>query len=69
MAVDPTKAALFIEGHQVRYKEGGMNGVIKAFDTKPVSASFQGTDVIVTLEDGRIRRITGMNYSIDEFVK
>lgn len=69
MAVDPTKAILFIEGKQVRYKEGGMNGIIKSFNVKPVQAVFQGIDVIVTLEDGHIRRIKGPNYNMDEHVK
>lgn len=69
MAVDPTKAVLFIEGKQVRYKQGGMNGVIKSFNVKPISAVFQGIDVIVTLENGQIRRIKGPNYNMDEHVK
>ena len=69
MAVDPSKAVLFIEGKQVRYKQGGTNGIIKLFNVKPVQAVFQGIDVIVTLEDGHIRRIKGPNYSVDECVK
>ena len=69
MAVDPKKAVLFIEGTQVRYKQGGMNGIIKAFDLKPVSAVFQGIDVIVNLENGKIRRIKGPGYNMDEHIK
>lgn len=68
MGVDPTKAVLFIEGKQVRYKQGGMNGVIKSFNFKPVSAVFQGIDVIVTLENGWVRRIVGPSYSMDKSV-
>ena len=69
MAVDPSEAILFIEGNQVRYKQGGINGIIKSFDVKPVQAVFQGIDVIVTLEDGHIRRIKGPNYNMDEYIK
>ena len=69
MAIDTTKAILFIERNQVRYKEGGMNGVIKSFNVRPVQAIFQGVDVIVTLEDGHIRRIKGPDYNMDESVK
>ena len=69
MAVDPSKAVLFIEGKQVRYKQGGMNGIIKSFNVKPVQAVFQGIDVIVNLENGHIRRIKGPSYNVDESVK
>lgn len=69
MAVDPTKAVLFIEGKQVRYKQSGTNGVIKAFNVKPTSAVFQGIDVIVNLENGQIRRIKGPGYNMDESVR
>ena len=68
MAVDPTKAVLFIDGKQVRYKQGGMNGIIKSFNSKPVSAVFQGIDVIVTLENGQVRRIEGPGYNVDRSV-
>jgi hypothetical protein len=68
MAVDPSKAVLFIEGNQVRYKQGGYNGIIKSFNSKPISAVFQGIDVIVTLENGQIRRIEGPSYSLDRSV-
>tara|TARA_B110000208_G_scaffold157689_1_gene191514 strand:+ start:305 stop:511 length:207 start_codon:yes stop_codon:yes gene_type:complete len=65
MGVDPTKAVLFIDGKQVRYKQGSMNGVIKSFNFKPVSAVFQGIDVIVTLDNGWVRRIVGPSYNMD----
>ena len=68
MGVDPSKAVLFIERNQVRYKQGGFNGVIKSFNFKPVSAVFQGIDVIVTLENGWVRRIVGPSYSMDKSV-
>lgn len=69
MAIDVKKAVLFIERNQVRYKQGGMNGFIKAFNSKPISAYFQGIDVIVTLENGQIRIIKGPHYTMDESVK
>ena len=69
MAVDPTKAVILIEGKQVRYKQGGINGIIKSFNVKPIQAVFQGIDVIVTLEDGHIRRVKGPNYNMVELVK
>lgn len=45
-----------------------MNGVIKSFNFKPVSAVFQGIDVIVTLENGWVRRIVGPSYNEDQSV-
>lgn len=69
MAIDVKKAVLFIEGKQVRYKQGGTNGMIKSFNVKPTNAVFQGIDVIVTLENGQIRKIKGPSYSVDEAVK
>lgn len=69
MAVDPKKAVLFIEGKQVRYKQGGMNGMIKSFGVKPTNAIFQGIDVIVTLENGQVRKLRGPSYSVDEAAK
>jgi hypothetical protein len=71
MAVDPTKAVLFIERNQVRYKQGGMNGIIKSYSHpswKPVSAVFQGIDVIITFESGKVRRIVGPGYNVEEIV-
>ncbi len=69
MSIDPKKAILFIEGNQVRYKEGGMNGVVKTFNMKPVQAVFQGTDIIVTLENGSIRKLSAPLYNYDQQVR
>jgi len=66
MSVDPNKAILFIEGREVRYRQGSMNGVIKSFMARPVAAVFQGIDVIVTFQDGSMRRIRGPRYNMDE---
>jgi hypothetical protein len=69
MAIDPTKAVLYIKGKEVRYNQSGFGGCIKSFRVNPVQAVFQGIDVIVTLEDGHIRRIKGPGYNVDESVK
>ncbi len=65
MALDPNKAVLFIEGKQVRYKQGGIDGVIQSFSPKPISAVFQGINIIVTLEDGKKRCLEGPSYNCD----
>lgn len=69
MAIDPTKDVLYIKGNEVRYKQRGFDGSIRRFRVNPVQAVFQGIDVIVTLEDGHIRRIKGPGYNVDESVK
>ena len=69
MAIDPTKDVLYIKGNEVRYKQRGFDGSIKRFNVKPVQAVFQGIDIIVTLEDGHIRRIKGPGYNVDESIK
>ena len=63
MELDPSKAVLFIERDTVRYIQDGMNGVVRYFppnEVKPISASFQGNNIIVNLEDGDILRFNGL---------
>lgn len=66
MTGDPTKVDLFIEGKLVRYKEVGMNGIIKAFYDQAV---YNDIDVIESIEGGHIRSTQGTYYSMDKHVK
>lgn len=69
MTLDPTKAILYIQGNTVRYKQGGYDGVIKNFNPKPISAIFQGMNVIVTLENSQILLIEGPGYNYEKRIK
>ena len=69
MALNPTTAKLHIEGKQLRYKDKGINGVIKAFRTNIKKAHYSGSNIIVELETGEIRKLKSPLYNMDELVK
>lgn len=69
MSIDPKKAILYIQGNAVRYKQGGTDGSIKRFNSNPKTASFQGKDIIVHLENGKFIRIIGPSFSNEEPVR
>ena len=69
MALNPATAKLHIEGKQLRYKDTGINGVVKVFRSKIRKANYSGSDIIVELETGEIRKLKSPLYNMDELVK